>query len=89
MSNYLKFFDEESGYAEHLVWIGNVKLGTVVQSTDFAGSSGSERVLDDMYGHVVGFMRNGQKDVILDVLWDQGVKTTAHPSTVKIFLPIG
>lgn len=82
---HFTFFNEHTSYADHLVYIGEVHLGMVVQKADKSTNPPS---LTNTYGHVVGFGRPlGVDDIILTVLWDDGTSTQIHPANVKIFVP--
>lgn len=78
----LNFFDEFAGDSGMPVWIGYVKTGMVVRATTFT-EIGS-KVLDDKFGHIVGFARNGQNEVLLEVKWDDGDTYPIHPGNVQL-----
>lgn len=77
----LHFFDE-LGTIGVPVWIGNVELGMVVRATTFSEIGSKE--LANKFGHILGFARNPQNEVILEVKWDDGETYTIHPGNVQL-----
>lgn len=77
----LNFFDE-LGTGRVPVWIGAVELGMVVRATTFTEIGSKE--LAEKFGHIVGFARNPQNEVILEVKWDTGGTATVHPGNVQL-----
>lgn len=68
ISKIVYFFDETTGFSDHPVFVGLLKHGTVVQGTDFNEIGGKEPM--DKFGHIVGFSRNQDAELLLRVQWD-------------------
>jgi hypothetical protein len=77
----LSFFDE-FGTIGIPVWIGRVEVGMVVRATNFDESGNKELI--DKFGHIVGFARNAQRELLLEVKWDNGDTLPIHPSNVQL-----
>ena len=87
ISKIVNFFDEGTGGADHPVYIGQLKLGTVVQSTYVNEIGGREP--SDSFGHIVGFARNRHADTLMRVQWDwEGGTITrdVHPAELILLL---
>lgn len=80
ISKIVHFFDEMTGFSDHPVFIGQLKVGTVVQDTDF--SEVGDKVPADKFGHIVGFGRNINDELNLIVEWDDGLTQHMHPGNV-------
>lgn len=76
------FFNDLYGTMDDHVRIGEVRLGTVVRGTRFNDSGG--KVLDNKYGHVVGFIRSDTGELILNVQWEDGTTRAIHPGNVQL-----
>ena len=83
------FFNEITGFSDHPVFIGDLKLGTVVQDTDVNEIGDREPM--DKYGHIVGFTRNsaGELNVRVQWDWDGGdIVRSVHPSNLILVIGI-
>lgn len=86
-SKYLNFFGEVSGYADHTVWIGQVRIGMVVQKVDKGEDHDPHPRLTDVYGHILGFSINPSNEIVLLVRWSDGETSNVHPANVKLLVP--
>lgn len=75
----LQFFDAVTGKSDNPVWIGHVRLGMVVQDTEF--EDGVKTPID-RYGHITGFTRNILGGRILIVQWENGEDQNVHSGNV-------
>lgn len=88
ISKVVHFFNEITGFSDHPVFVGDLKLGTVVQDTDFNEIGNKEPA--DRFGHIVGFGRLHPTDeVSIRVQWDDGClgdHDVMHPNHLILVL---
>lgn len=82
ISKIVYFFDESTGFADQPVFVGLLKIGTVVQGMGVDEFGNKEPL--DKFGHIVGFSRNRSADLTLGVKWDWDPELVhnVHPSSV-------
>lgn len=80
----LTFFNESTGRSDDVVWVGHVRLGMVVRDTNFTDGA---KLPNDRYGHVTGFIKNLQGELLLEVKWADALGQTkpAHPANTILF----
>lgn len=90
ISKVAYFFNEITGFSDHPVFVGDLKLGTVVQDTDFNEIGNKEPA--DRFGHIVGFGRLQLADeLLIRVQWDDGSPgeyEDMHPNHLILVLGI-
>jgi hypothetical protein len=89
ISKVVHFFNEITGFSDHPVFIGDLKLGTVVQDTEL--NEIGEREPSNQFGHIVGFGRGGAgEELVVRVQWacsPRGEYDYIHPN--HLILVIG
>lgn len=86
ISRNVYFFNEITGFSDHPVFIGDLRQGTVVQDVGFNDNGDKEPI--DKFGHIVGFARNSDGEMLMSVQWDwdDGLVHDVHPGNLILVL---